>query len=522
MSKRSLPFNPVKSLWLLNSPRYCNREFDDEKILIQHQKAKHFKCHICHKKLYTGPGLSIHCMQVHKETIDKVPNSLPNRSNIEIEIYGMEGIPPDDIKEHERQRQGGRAGSPSSGEDEPVPKKPKSEGLLGNGPGPMPGPGPGGMMQGMMPGGPQGPMNPNMPPHMGQFGPHMGHHHPMMGPMGPMGPPFMGPGMPMMGPMGPHQPGMNMGHPSGHLHHQQQQQQQQQNKPLFPSAATTTTTTTSAPVGADFKPITTSSASGAPIGPVKPTFPAYSNSSSSGSQTTTPAPTVDEPPKKVALINTTGPSSKIIHPQEDISLEEVRAKVPKYQPPRPVPVKTVDSSTSTPHPQQLQPAPPSSVAVMEVRGPNITTSTANMTNRDLANQYSWFTQVREMQNQERRGGPMGPGQGGPMQQMGPRFPQRPMSVGPVPVSMVGPPPVSSMTIVTSMPGHHMMRPAMHPAMMGGNMNMIRPPPMGLPPGELDLLPGLIGPMPGTMHPYGPPMSFPGPPMLTPMMHPRFR
>nr|CAD7454669.1 unnamed protein product [Timema tahoe] len=93
----------------LNKPRaywYCNREFDDEKILIQHQKAKHFKCHICHKKLYTGPGLSIHCMQVHKETIDKVPNSLPNRSNIEIEIYGMEGIPPDDIKEHERQRQG--------------------------------------------------------------------------------------------------------------------------------------------------------------------------------------------------------------------------------------------------------------------------------------------------------------------------------------------------------------------------------------------------------------------------------
>lgn len=48
----------------LNMYRYCNREFDDEKILIQHQKAKHFKCHICHKKLYTGPGLSIHCMQV--------------------------------------------------------------------------------------------------------------------------------------------------------------------------------------------------------------------------------------------------------------------------------------------------------------------------------------------------------------------------------------------------------------------------------------------------------------------------
>lgn len=44
--------------------RYCNREFEDEKILIQHQKAKHFKCHLCHRKLYTGPGLAIHCLQV--------------------------------------------------------------------------------------------------------------------------------------------------------------------------------------------------------------------------------------------------------------------------------------------------------------------------------------------------------------------------------------------------------------------------------------------------------------------------
>lgn len=45
-------------------------------------------------------------MQVHKEAIDKVPNSLPNRSNIEIEIYGMEGIPPEDIREHEKQKSG--------------------------------------------------------------------------------------------------------------------------------------------------------------------------------------------------------------------------------------------------------------------------------------------------------------------------------------------------------------------------------------------------------------------------------
>ncbi|VDK50680.1 unnamed protein product [Anisakis simplex] len=74
---------------------YCNREFEDEKILIQHQKAKHFKCHICHKKLFTGPGLAIHCMQVHKETIDKIPAALPGKDSVEIEVYGMEGIPDD-------------------------------------------------------------------------------------------------------------------------------------------------------------------------------------------------------------------------------------------------------------------------------------------------------------------------------------------------------------------------------------------------------------------------------------------
>ncbi|KAI0988538.1 hypothetical protein GJ496_000466 [Pomphorhynchus laevis] len=92
---------------------YCNREFEDEKILLQHQKAKHFKCHICHKKLYTGPGLQIHCMQVHKENIDRVPNAVKGRDNIELEIYGMEGIPSADLILHEHQKNN-RDGSVSS------------------------------------------------------------------------------------------------------------------------------------------------------------------------------------------------------------------------------------------------------------------------------------------------------------------------------------------------------------------------------------------------------------------------
>lgn len=49
---------------------YCDRQFNDESILIQHQKSRHFKCSQCHKKLNTAQGLAIHCIQVHKLAVD--------------------------------------------------------------------------------------------------------------------------------------------------------------------------------------------------------------------------------------------------------------------------------------------------------------------------------------------------------------------------------------------------------------------------------------------------------------------
>ncbi|XP_020700350.1 protein SUPPRESSOR OF FRI 4 isoform X2 [Dendrobium catenatum] len=79
---------------------YCDREFDDEKILVQHQKAKHFKCHVCHKKLSTAGGMAIHVLQVHKESVTKVPNAKAGRESTEIEIFGMQGIPPDILAAH--------------------------------------------------------------------------------------------------------------------------------------------------------------------------------------------------------------------------------------------------------------------------------------------------------------------------------------------------------------------------------------------------------------------------------------
>lgn len=92
-------------------------------------------------------------MQVHKEQIDKVPNSLPNRSNIEIEIYGMEGIPAEDLKNHERQKNGNKS---DSDDDEPTNKKHKLDPQIA-------------MTTGM----PPQMMMPNMVPNMAQFPPMM-------------------------------------------------------------------------------------------------------------------------------------------------------------------------------------------------------------------------------------------------------------------------------------------------------------------------------------------------------------
>ncbi|KAG5461164.1 MAG: hypothetical protein BJ554DRAFT_6687 [Olpidium bornovanus] len=48
---------------------YCNRDFEDEKVLIQHQRAKHYKCGQCGKKLNTAGGLVVHTAQVHKDNL---------------------------------------------------------------------------------------------------------------------------------------------------------------------------------------------------------------------------------------------------------------------------------------------------------------------------------------------------------------------------------------------------------------------------------------------------------------------
>lgn len=77
---------------------YCDREFDDEFVLHQHQKARHFSCRVCHKKFSTAASMATHVLQVHKEQILKVPNAKAGRDAIELDVYGMEGVPHDLIE----------------------------------------------------------------------------------------------------------------------------------------------------------------------------------------------------------------------------------------------------------------------------------------------------------------------------------------------------------------------------------------------------------------------------------------
>ncbi|KAF9434079.1 hypothetical protein BGZ76_008562 [Entomortierella beljakovae] len=95
---------------------YCERDFEDEKVLISHQRAKHFKCNHCSKKLNTAGGMAVHVLQVHKETISIVPNAMPGRETVDLEIYGMEGIPEEDLIAYNAKQDTG---------DNPVSKRPK-------------------------------------------------------------------------------------------------------------------------------------------------------------------------------------------------------------------------------------------------------------------------------------------------------------------------------------------------------------------------------------------------------------
>lgn len=83
-------------------------------------------------------GLSVHLNQVHKENLTAVENALPNRSNLDVEIFGMEGIPDDVLQAHnqrvlsqlqqaEAERRAATGNPPPGASGGNGPKKPKFE-----------------------------------------------------------------------------------------------------------------------------------------------------------------------------------------------------------------------------------------------------------------------------------------------------------------------------------------------------------------------------------------------------------
>jgi len=96
---------------------YCERLFDNERVLVDHQKAKHFKCRVCGKKMMTAGGLATHVRNVHKERLTAVPESLPGKDSIEWEIYGMQGIPEEEKKAFYKKLNGDDSDDESDEED---------------------------------------------------------------------------------------------------------------------------------------------------------------------------------------------------------------------------------------------------------------------------------------------------------------------------------------------------------------------------------------------------------------------
>ncbi|GAA5831539.1 hypothetical protein JCM3766R1_001797 [Sporobolomyces carnicolor] len=102
---------------------YCDRTFEDQRVLLSHQKAKHFRCSMCPRRLNTAGGLAVHLDQVHKVGTDKIENALPGREGFDIEIYGMEGVPAADLADWKK-RQAEESGVPLP-DDQQRPKKPR-------------------------------------------------------------------------------------------------------------------------------------------------------------------------------------------------------------------------------------------------------------------------------------------------------------------------------------------------------------------------------------------------------------
>lgn len=267
-------------------------------------------------------------MQVHKESIDRIPNALSNRGNIDIEIYGMEGIPEADLRQHEKNK-----GPPEvpmtypeavAPKPPPVPAQPPAappNNMLPLGYIPFPGPNMGGMMP---------PMPYGMPPLNSQF---------------PAMPPHISGGFPGAPPAVSVPNSLLGSGPSG-------------NAP--PNVITTSSAPSAPPAAATAKPLF-------------PSLAGTSNLSTAAPPNATPASNSSS--SQVKIVTIIG-NSRIIHPEDDLSLEELRTRLPRYKhlnlETAPVPAVAKAPPASNGATQALPPPPPGAMAPMYGNGlPNL-------------------------------------------------------------------------------------------------------------------------------------------------------
>lgn len=72
---------------------YCDRTFQNEHELLMHQREKHLRCPSCSKRMLSVPSLMIHASQMHNVSLSVVPNAIPGRDKIDLDVLGMQGIP---------------------------------------------------------------------------------------------------------------------------------------------------------------------------------------------------------------------------------------------------------------------------------------------------------------------------------------------------------------------------------------------------------------------------------------------
>jgi len=225
-------------------------------------------------------------MQVHKETIDKIPNALPNRNNVDIEIYGMEGIPENDLRQHERDK----------GTSEPMTYPDPSKTAAPPKPPTIPPPG--------------------MMPPLG-FLPAPGTVPPFMGGMLPV-PPMPYPVAPnsQYPPMPPPIPAVYPGAPPT------------VQAPLPPPLPNPLSVPSQAPISSG---LTTISNAPAVTAAPKPLFPSVASSSNSSSVPSSSSASVSNANLTHGKIVTISANTRIIHPEDDLSLEELRTRLPRYK-----------------------------------------------------------------------------------------------------------------------------------------------------------------------------------------------